>query len=1038
MATTVLIGDGRRITLQDLDCICRGDCKLEVPIPSSYEISVKLNNVFFSKYSNNDSTPLLSPCGTLAAVATLAFTICQNRMSTSENLNLQTSMALVELINDCKSNSYLLQLPSSPQMFFSSLASILESFVEPSSVFDHFKSMESSILTTIQGRILPLAVTSLSSARLLNLTKTNIIDALASLSVERTCTDPTIHFSETNFDIMRPHLGMKTVASLLRALTQGSKFATKNPMKKSQEFNSSQINAVQTIPQYHGPASEAVLTSSKILDLEYNCFEVWRNGKLVEMDNSVLDLTCRTMIDSCRILISGCRARFGSIGTETLNDKGVDGLDLWSMSQSLEVLVSTLENCLMDEAQFNNSFMKDQIQAANDAAIKRAEEKAAAAAKFAAAAKKKGAKDEFDGMSEVKKAKILKERAKKEAKKAAKMKNKKSAESTATVSIFGPGSMTILSTLQKFDFVLSPKNMSELDEKITSVKSGGVQRKPKIAKGTRDYLPEEMMIRDEAFQIIRRVFKSHGAVEIDTPVFELKDTLTGKYGEDSKLIYDLADQGGESLALRYDLTVPFARYLALNSLGNIKRYHIGKVYRRDQPVISRGRYREFYQCDFDIAGTYGRMVPDSECLCVASEILSSLPIGDFRIKLNHRKLLDAILEICGVPANKFRTICSAVDKLDKSPWSEVKDEMVETKGLSNDVADRIGHFVVQKGNPWDLYQELTEGNAFGDHNGAKEALEDLRILFQYLEAMDKLKYFSFDLSLARGLDYYTGVIYEAISMNGNTQVGSIGGGGRYDNLVSMFQDAGKETPCVGVSIGIERVFTLMEERLRREQGTIKRPNVKVLVAQAGENMMLERMKISNILWKSNISAEFNQQENPKLKFEIANALDREIPFMVVVGEDEAKENKCKVKHLQARTEETVDLSCLVSTLRNKGVVPIGCEFASEYLAKEQKDTIPLHRNEDINLSIAFLENAKHFKANKDAIKAEQMNLLQTLRSIQVALLSDSNKGESNASKKEINDTMKQNEKMKLERKKQRYRIEHLVTNMKETLSKLEK
>jgi histidyl-tRNA synthetase len=302
-------------------------------------------------------------------------------------------------------------------------------------------------------------------------------------------------------------------------------------------------------------------------------------------------------------------------------------------------------------------------------------------------------------------------------------------------------------------------------------------------------------------------------VEIDTPVFELKETLTGKYGEDSKLIYDLADQGGELLALRYDLTVPFARFLSLNSVGNIKRFHIGKVYRRDQPALSKGRYREFYQCDFDIAGVYARMVPDSECLCVASEILSTLPIGDFGIKLNHRRLLDAILDLCGVPSDRFRTICSAVDKLDKEEWNEVKREMVEDKGLQPEVADKIGTFVLRKGAPWDMYNSLMESQVFGNHAGALEAMEDLKILFGYLEAMDKLKYISFDLSLARGLDYYTGVIYEAVCMNGNTQVGSIGGGGRYDNLVSMFQESGKITPCVGVSIGIERVFTLMEERL---------------------------------------------------------------------------------------------------------------------------------------------------------------------------------------------------------------------------------
>ncbi|CAN0408941.1 unnamed protein product [Discosporangium mesarthrocarpum] len=143
---------------------------------------------------------------------------------------------------------------------------------------------------------------------------------------------------------------------------------------------------------------------------------------------------------------------------------------------------------------------------------------------------------------------------------------------------------------------------------VERLSSGGAQRKPKIAKGAIDFLPEQMRVREKAFSIIRKVFKRHGAVEIDTPVFELKETLTGKYGEDQKLIYDLADQGGELLSLRYDLTVPFARYLALNGVGNIKRFHIAKVYRRDQPNIPQGRFREFYQCDFDIAGNYGESV----------------------------------------------------------------------------------------------------------------------------------------------------------------------------------------------------------------------------------------------------------------------------------------------------------------------------------------------------------------------------------------------------------------------------------------------
>lgn len=149
-------------------------------------------------------------------------------------------------------------------------------------------------------------------------------------------------------------------------------------------------------------------------------------------------------------------------------------------------------------------------------------------------------------------------------------------------------------------------------------------------------------------------------------VFELREVLTGKYGEDSKLIYDLADQGGELCSLRYDLTVPFARWLAMNPhVQHIKRYHISKVYRRDQPAMSKGRMREFYQCDFDIAGAYDSMLPDAEVLRIAMEILDSLDVGKYTIKINHRKILDGLFAVCGVPADKIRQISSAVDKLDK-------------------------------------------------------------------------------------------------------------------------------------------------------------------------------------------------------------------------------------------------------------------------------------------------------------------------------------------------------------------------------------
>uniref|UniRef100_A0A7N8XLI6 histidine--tRNA ligase n=1 Tax=Mastacembelus armatus TaxID=205130 RepID=A0A7N8XLI6_9TELE len=352
----------------------------------------------------------------------------------------------------------------------------------------------------------------------------------------------------------------------------------------------------------------------------------------------------------------------------------------------------------------------------------------------------------------------------------------------------------------------------------------------KTAKGTRDYNPKQMAIREKVFNTIINCFKRHGAETIDTPVFELKETLTGKYGEDSKLIYDLKDQGGELLSLRYDLTVPFARYLAMNKITNIKRYHIAKVYRRDNPAMTRGRYREFYQCDFDIAGQYDAMIPDAECLRIVHEILSELDLGDFRIKVNDRRILDGMFAVCGVPDDKFRTICSTVDKLDKMPWEDVKKEMVNEKGLSEEAAEQIGEYVSMQGGKT-LAERLLQDHKISQSKQACAVVFEKSLFHYRFYFIFFCLYYGvvFDLSLARGLDYYTGVIYEALltqagvaqisteAQNGatseeNVSVGSVAGGGRYDGLVGMFDPKGRKVPCVGVSIGIERIFSIMEQK----------------------------------------------------------------------------------------------------------------------------------------------------------------------------------------------------------------------------------
>ncbi|GFP97503.1 histidine--tRNA ligase [Phtheirospermum japonicum] len=471
--------------------------------------------------------------------------------------------------------------------------------------------------------------------------------------------------------------------------------------------------------------------------------------------------------------------------------------------------------------------------------------------------------------------------------------------------------------LEKFtlDFLslLDPKG-SSFDDLLVKVKeiveSNESRRLPKLPKGTRDFAKEQMAVREKAFSIIVNVFKRHGAMALDTPAFEMRETLMGKYGEDSKLIYDLADQGGELCSLRYDLTVPFARYVAMNGLTSFKRYQTAKVYRRDKP--SNGRYREFYQCDFDIAGQFEKMGPDFEAIKILTELLDELDIGDYEVKLNHRKLLDGMLALCGVPQEKFRTICSSIDKLDKQTFEQVKKEMVEEKGLTEETADKIGTFVKQRGSPVELLAKLKEeGSEFLSNSEAAIALNELDILFKALAKSKCVHRVVFDLSLARGLDYYTGVIYEAV-FKGATQVGSIAAGGRYDNLIGMFGT--KQVPAVGISLGIERVFAIMEQLQKDKNQEIRATETQVLVSILGDDLSLAAELVSE-LWHAKIKAEF--MVNKRVTKHIDRARGAKIPYMVIVGDQELSKGIVKLKDVAAANDCEVQRSELLEELRRR-------------------------------------------------------------------------------------------------------------------------
>ncbi|KAH9486033.1 Histidine--tRNA ligase, mitochondrial [Psilocybe cubensis] len=524
-----------------------------------------------------------------------------------------------------------------------------------------------------------------------------------------------------------------------------------------------------------------------------------------------------------------------------------------------------------------------------------------------------------------------------------------------------------LSDLKK-SLALAKGAGKEKKEKAEKVEGGDqqVQEKKKkerlllkTAKGTRDYGPAEMFCREHIDRIIKDTFTTYGGSCLDTPVFERKDVLTDKYGEDAKLIFDLKDQGGEELALRYDHTVPLARYVAMigGTAPQSKIWQVGKVYRRDNPVMSKGRMREFMQADFDITGHWDPMIPDGEILSMLCTVLSKLDVGEFTIKLNHRKILDGIFEVCGVPAEKIRSISSAVDKLDKLPWAEVKKEMTEEKGLDPAVADKIGEYVKHKGGP-ELLALLEADELLSSNKSAKQGLSEMSILFGLLKAYKILDKISFDMSLARGLDYYTGIIYEAIveasappgfkdanalaappsdaapptpapapkkkSKSAATAaddeekeidesqvgVGSIAAGGRYDGLVGAFlagaagvdpnskegkkaMGPGGSTPCVGVSIGVDRIFALVWPKWVEKGGRAK--GTMVYVMSAGDGLLAERVELVTELRAAGIKSDFLAKSKPKIAAQFAAGEKDEVPFAIILGADELKAGLVTVK-----------------------------------------------------------------------------------------------------------------------------------------------
>lgn len=329
--------------------------------------------------------------------------------------------------------------------------------------------------------------------------------------------------------------------------------------------------------------------------------------------------------------------------------------------------------------------------------------------------------------------------------------------------------------------------------------------KPRILSGFRDFLPQQMLVRQHIIGLFRDIFERHGYEPIETPVLEHLDVLTGKAGENERLMYGFTDHGDRRVGMRYDLTVPFSRVLAMHQNEIVlpfKRYHIGPVWRAEKS--QRGRFREFWQCDADIAGSTS-MLADAEGVAILTEAITAVGISNFVVRINHRNLLGAIARAAGGPDANTGDVIRTIDRLDKIGPDKVEQQLV-AEGMDAAGASRLMALITSRGNPDAVLSGVTA--SIGEGDGVREATGDLSRLFDGLASLGvPANRAILDLSLARGLDYYTGPVVEATVEQ--PAVGSIAGGGRYDGLVGSFSS--RPMPATGVSLGIERIIEVVSE-----------------------------------------------------------------------------------------------------------------------------------------------------------------------------------------------------------------------------------
>ncbi|MBP3290387.1 MAG: histidine--tRNA ligase [Alistipes sp.] len=444
-------------------------------------------------------------------------------------------------------------------------------------------------------------------------------------------------------------------------------------------------------------------------------------------------------------------------------------------------------------------------------------------------------------------------------------------------------------------------------------------QKPSIPKGTRDFSPAEMMRRTYIFETIKSVFRTYGFAPLETPAMENLSTLLGKYGDEGdKLLFKILNSGDYAAnlsesemrnaskicekGLRYDLTVPFARYVVQhqNEISfPFKRYQVQPVWRADRP--QKGRYREFYQCDVDVIGSRS-LLNEVELIEIVERVFAKLNIN-VTLKMNNRKILYGIAEAIG-HADKMMDITIAIDKLEKIGLDNVKAELSE-RGLEAEAIDKLQPILELSGSNAEKLAKL--GEVIGCSETGVKGIEEMSEIFGYVEKLGLKLPIELDLSLARGLNYYTGAIFEVKAMD--FAIGSICGGGRYDDLTGIF--GLPNTSGVGISFGADRIYDVMVGlNLFPEEVNF---STKVMFVNLGEEEQLASMRIIRDLRDKGIAAEI-YPESVKMKKQMEYANRRLIPYVVIIGSNELVEKKATVKNMRTGEQAVVDFDAVAEAL----------------------------------------------------------------------------------------------------------------------------